>query len=267
MTGCCKEEEVAGGGAGREGSQWWLFAGLARRPAGELAMRPRVRVCFRRAPKLGSLGFSSPARRPAGAAPPPSVVLATILLVLSRSFSSCQQLDPDTHGLHDQAAIPLEASLLISFPPWSVLASANLRLKPAPDGPALLVLQIRRQARERREYIYKKAHEAQERAIYDRKQAMKDALASGKPLPTELRNEARTAGRDLKYDEAQAGQYARSAPEGCREAASGATGSQDRLDRAWASSRSWGAWQRSSPSNARHLAGRTHDLRVGQAAE
>jgi hypothetical protein len=66
--------------------------------------------------------------------------------------------------------------------------------------------QIRRQARERREYIYKKAHEAQERAIYDRKQAMKDALASGKPLPTELRAEARTAGRDLKYDEAQTGQ-------------------------------------------------------------
>ena len=33
---------------------------------------------------------------------------------------------------------------------------------------------------------------------------MKDALAEGKQLPTELRNDARKMGPDLKFDEAQA---------------------------------------------------------------
>lgn len=70
-----------------------------------------------------------------------------------------------------------------------------------------LPFQLRRQARERREYIYKKANEAQERSTYDRKQKMKDALAEGKQLPTELRREAREVGKDLKYDEAQTGSF------------------------------------------------------------
>ncbi|BEI80476.1 hypothetical protein CcaverHIS002_0110050 [Cutaneotrichosporon cavernicola] len=62
---------------------------------------------------------------------------------------------------------------------------------------------LRRQARERREYVFKKSHESTERAIYERKQAIKDALASGRSLPTELRNEARSIGKDLVLDEAQ----------------------------------------------------------------
>ncbi|WVR08268.1 hypothetical protein IAU60_005315 [Kwoniella sp. DSM 27419] len=64
--------------------------------------------------------------------------------------------------------------------------------------------QLRRQTRERREYIYKKSQESQERAIYERKQKIKDLLAQGKALPTELRNEARELGKkDLVLDEAQ----------------------------------------------------------------
>ena len=67
-------------------------------------------------------------------------------------------------------------------------------------------MKIRRQTRERREYIYKKSKEAQERQIFDRKQQIKDALASGKQLPTELRNEARLmGGKNLVLDEAQTG--------------------------------------------------------------
>ena len=64
---------------------------------------------------------------------------------------------------------------------------------------------LRRQARERRQYIYAKSLEAQERQTYDRKRKLKDALASGKPLPTELRNSAKDLGRDLAFDEAQSG--------------------------------------------------------------
>ncbi|OCH90717.1 Brix-domain-containing protein [Obba rivulosa] len=63
---------------------------------------------------------------------------------------------------------------------------------------------IRRQTRERRQYIYAKSHEAQERQTYERKQQLKDALATGKPLPTELKKDAKNLGKELAFDEAQA---------------------------------------------------------------
>jgi U3 small nucleolar ribonucleoprotein protein IMP4 len=67
------------------------------------------------------------------------------------------------------------------------------------------LIKLRRQARERRQYVYAKSLEAQERLTYERKQQLKDALASGKALPTELRKQARDLGKDLAFDEAQAG--------------------------------------------------------------
>ncbi|KDN51610.1 hypothetical protein RSAG8_00155, partial [Rhizoctonia solani AG-8 WAC10335] len=63
---------------------------------------------------------------------------------------------------------------------------------------------IRRQARERREYIYRKNQEAQERQTYERKQTLKDALASGKQLPTELKKDAAALGKVMTMDESQA---------------------------------------------------------------
>jgi U3 small nucleolar ribonucleoprotein protein IMP4 len=66
-------------------------------------------------------------------------------------------------------------------------------------------MKLRRQARERRQYVYAKSLEAQERLTYERKQQLKNALASGKALPTELRKPARELGKDLAFDEAQAG--------------------------------------------------------------
>lgn len=65
--------------------------------------------------------------------------------------------------------------------------------------------QLRRQARERRQYVYAKSLEAQERQTYERKQQLKDALASGKPLPTELKKDATSLGQALAFDEAQVG--------------------------------------------------------------
>ncbi|KAI6042098.1 Brix-domain-containing protein [Pisolithus marmoratus] len=62
---------------------------------------------------------------------------------------------------------------------------------------------LRRQARERRQYIYAKSLEAQERHTYERKRQLKDALASGKQLPTELKNDSKALGKDLAFDEAQ----------------------------------------------------------------
>ena len=53
--------------------------------------------------------------------------------------------------------------------------------------------------------MYKKALESKQRQIYERKQKIREALASGKPLPPELRGpEAQELARSLTLDEAQA---------------------------------------------------------------
>ncbi|PWN38770.1 putative IMP4-component of the U3 small nucleolar ribonucleo protein [Ceraceosorus guamensis] len=75
---------------------------------------------------------------------------------------------------------------------------------------------LRRQARERREYMYLKASEARERQIFERKQKIRQLIAEGKSIPKELMDglqggdDARNgfggmgAGAALKVDEAQA---------------------------------------------------------------
>lgn len=49
---------------------------------------------------------------------------------------------------------------------------------------------LRRNTRLRREYLYRKSLEGKERAIYEKKRKIKQALEEGKPIPTELRREA-----------------------------------------------------------------------------
>jgi len=48
---------------------------------------------------------------------------------------------------------------------------------------------LRRNARLRKEYLYKKALEERETATFEKKRKLKDALDNNKPIPTELRNE------------------------------------------------------------------------------
>ncbi|KAI9034397.1 anticodon-binding protein [Hyaloraphidium curvatum] len=62
---------------------------------------------------------------------------------------------------------------------------------------------IRRQVRQRREFLYRKALEDKDRQIYDRKQKLKQALQEGKKLPPELRREGAALQKELQYDEAQ----------------------------------------------------------------
>ena len=57
--------------------------------------------------------------------------------------------------------------------------------------------------------IYRREREIQERHTFHRKQQLKDALASGKNLPTELRKDAVKLGKDLQFDEAQVGEFKR----------------------------------------------------------
>ncbi|KAJ2019014.1 snoRNA-binding rRNA-processing protein imp4, partial [Coemansia sp. S610] len=62
---------------------------------------------------------------------------------------------------------------------------------------------LRRQTRLRREYLYKKSLEVQERQTFEKKQKLKEALRDGKPIPTELQNEAEELNKALWFDEAQ----------------------------------------------------------------
>ncbi|KAJ1735781.1 snoRNA-binding rRNA-processing protein imp4 [Coemansia biformis] len=62
---------------------------------------------------------------------------------------------------------------------------------------------LRRQARLRREYLYKKSLETQERQVFEKKQKLKEALRDGKPIPTELQDDAEELNKALKFDEAQ----------------------------------------------------------------
>ncbi|KAF3437466.1 hypothetical protein FNV43_RR20219 [Rhamnella rubrinervis] len=48
---------------------------------------------------------------------------------------------------------------------------------------------LRRNMRLRREYMYRKTLEGRERLLYENKRKIREALAEGKPIPTELRNE------------------------------------------------------------------------------
>ncbi|CAI4036031.1 hypothetical protein SMKI_14G2450 [Saccharomyces mikatae IFO 1815] len=59
---------------------------------------------------------------------------------------------------------------------------------------------LRRQARERREYLYRKAQELQDSQLQQKRQIIKQALAQGKPLPKELA-EDEALQKDFRYDQ------------------------------------------------------------------
>ncbi|CAH3141705.1 unnamed protein product, partial [Porites lobata] len=61
--------------------------------------------------------------------------------------------------------------------------------------------QLRRQARLRREYIYRKSVEEKERSTYERKKKLKIALEEGKPIPTELRKDEAELRKAIEFDD------------------------------------------------------------------
>lgn len=61
---------------------------------------------------------------------------------------------------------------------------------------------IRRQARERREYLYRKSLELQESSLSEKRQQLKAALATGKPLSKELADDTQLQ-KDFIYDESE----------------------------------------------------------------
>jgi len=60
---------------------------------------------------------------------------------------------------------------------------------------------LRREVRLRKEYLYRKSLEAQQKAIQEKKQKLQYALDEGKPIPTELRKEEGELRKLLAYDD------------------------------------------------------------------
>jgi hypothetical protein len=60
---------------------------------------------------------------------------------------------------------------------------------------------LRREARLRKEFLYRKALEEKEKKLYDQKMKLKEALDTNKPIPKELQKEAATLAASLSYDE------------------------------------------------------------------
>ena len=60
---------------------------------------------------------------------------------------------------------------------------------------------IRRNYRMRREYLYTKSLEGAERALFEKKRRIRQALEEGKPIPTELRNEEHELRRQIDLED------------------------------------------------------------------
>jgi U3 small nucleolar ribonucleoprotein protein IMP4 len=58
---------------------------------------------------------------------------------------------------------------------------------------------LRREARLRREYVYRKSVESQQRVVNDKRDLVKRAIDDNRPVPTELRKEALELQRGLKW--------------------------------------------------------------------
>jgi len=62
---------------------------------------------------------------------------------------------------------------------------------------------IRRNTRLRKEYLYRKSLEGKESEIYEKKRKIRKALAEGKPIPTELRDEELELRRLMEADDSK----------------------------------------------------------------
>jgi len=60
---------------------------------------------------------------------------------------------------------------------------------------------LRRNARLRKEYLYRKSLEGKERATYERKRQVRKALDEGKPIPNELRKEEGALRREIELED------------------------------------------------------------------
>lgn len=67
---------------------------------------------------------------------------------------------------------------------------------------------IRRNVRLRREYLYRKSLEGKEAVVYEKKRMVREALANGKSIPTELRKEEEKLRGEIAWDDERTGNSA-----------------------------------------------------------
>ena len=67
---------------------------------------------------------------------------------------------------------------------------------------------IRRNVRLRREYMYRKSLEGKEAVVYEKKRMVREALADGKSIPTELRKEEEKLRGEIAWDDERTGNSA-----------------------------------------------------------
>eukprot|EP00889_Picochlorum_renovo_P006715 jgi/Picre1/33745/NNA_001224.t1 len=60
---------------------------------------------------------------------------------------------------------------------------------------------LRRNARLRKEYLYRKSLEGKEKELYEKKRKIRQALEEGKPIPTELRREEAELRREVELED------------------------------------------------------------------
>ena len=66
----------------------------------------------------------------------------------------------------------------------------------------MVVVTNRRSVRLRREYLYRRSLEGKEKELFEKKSRVREALASGKPIPSELKDEETELRRLLAFDDA-----------------------------------------------------------------
>lgn len=74
----------------------------------------------------------------------------------------------------------------------------------------LQFIMIRRNARLRKEFLYRKSLEGKEKEAYERKRAIQEALREGKPIPTELKSMSNELIEEAKFDDLETGQAPKS---------------------------------------------------------
>lgn len=66
---------------------------------------------------------------------------------------------------------------------------------------------LRRQARLRREFVYRKSLEGKERELYEKKRKIRQCLEDGRPIPTELRKEEEKLREEVHAEDAKTATY------------------------------------------------------------
>jgi U3 small nucleolar ribonucleoprotein protein IMP4 len=66
---------------------------------------------------------------------------------------------------------------------------------------------LRRNARLRKEFVYRKSLEGKERLLYEKKRKIRECLEEGKPIPTELKREEELLRKEVELEDINTREY------------------------------------------------------------